>query len=374
MSNPPLYNGGVNTKNNSRRAAKDRGGQSDGSVGSVGSLLGVLACVSLQTATMRRGGLIPWRQEKGEFNHKPLVRDRDRIDRREKGGCWHTATGKQGCGGAVDFVDGVDARDRKDGKDQRLRLDQGQRVAGGAGSRHHQAALVSDRLDSLGFAWVRLVPDIFHQFFWLQGSLRTATMHTGTNGTGRPRMRGAAFGRHEEAFGCPQGGQATNFGRVGSPKCLLMLPCACLYRLFFESFIGVFGVCTRPLWGSARTDREGGAPGARLRWKLRSRMRDFTEEKECQQSGGGCANRGLGFPWALGEVALLRPGTVAVRCKGGLADCHLGGGHWRGWAEWDPWDVCDAHLPSTSRVLPGGHLFLYGLAGGEGSSLVINIF
>src|ERR1700719_3379446 len=49
------------------------------------------------------------------------------------------------------------------------------------------------------------------------------------------------------AFGRPQGGQATNFGRVGSPKCLLMPPCACSYRLFFESFTR--GACARSPWG-----------------------------------------------------------------------------------------------------------------------------
>src|ERR1700692_4109680 len=52
------------------------------------------------------------------------------------------------------------------------------------------------------------------------------------------------------ALGRPLGGQATNFGRVGSPKCLLMPSCTCSYRLFFESFIG--GPCGLPPWGGRR--------------------------------------------------------------------------------------------------------------------------
>ncbi|MDB6065804.1 MAG: hypothetical protein JWR26_2012 [Pedosphaera sp.] len=56
---------------------------------------------------------------------------------------------------------------------------------------------------------------------------------------------------------------------------------------------------------------------ARVRWKL---WRGALQRKtECQQNGGWVARWGLGFSWALGEVKLLRPGTGARRCKGGLA-------------------------------------------------------
>src|ERR1700731_315579 len=68
------------------------------------------------------------------------------------------------------------------------------------------------------------------------------------------------------AFGRPQGGQARNFGRVGSPKCLLMPSCTCSCRLFFESFI---------------------------RGALQRRT-------ECQQSGGCVSRLALGLPWTLG--------------------------------------------------------------------------
>ncbi|MDB6065158.1 MAG: hypothetical protein JWR26_1366 [Pedosphaera sp.] len=114
--------------------------------------------------------------------------------------------GAFGCTWAMDMVD---ARDEKD---QRLRLDHGQRVVWGvparrrsespacgtwrfarlegerlAKRRHHQAALVSDRLSPLGFAWIRLDPlgsawirlrpDISMVFFWC--------LHTATIGRGR---------------------------------------------------------------------------------------------------------------------------------------------------------------------------------------------
>ncbi|MDB6067582.1 MAG: hypothetical protein JWR26_3790 [Pedosphaera sp.] len=67
-------------------------------------------------------------------------------------------------------------------------------------------------------------------------------------GLGHGHLTSVARGGTWAAFGRPLGGHATDFGRVGSPKCLLMLPCTCSYRPFFESFIGVLGVCTRPPW------------------------------------------------------------------------------------------------------------------------------
>ncbi|MDB6068430.1 MAG: hypothetical protein JWR26_4638 [Pedosphaera sp.] len=111
---------------------------------------------------------------------------------------------------------------------------------------------------------------------FFQGCLRTATM--------------GARGGIWAAFGRPQGGQAMNFGRVGSPKCLLMLPCARLYRLFFESFIG--GACARPLYGAER-----GTPGS---------LRTATRHPAYSGATYGEAWGVGGFYGALGRTAVFR--------------------------------------------------------------------
>ncbi|MDB6067286.1 MAG: hypothetical protein JWR26_3494 [Pedosphaera sp.] len=84
------------------------------------------------------------------------------------------------------------------------------------------------RLNTLNHAWSGLITLKTGVFFV---SLRTATVHTAT-----PYCRQARGGIWV-AFGCPQGGQATNFGRIGSPKCLGVPRCTALYRIFFESSI-----------------------------------------------------------------------------------------------------------------------------------------
>ncbi|MDB6067475.1 MAG: hypothetical protein JWR26_3683 [Pedosphaera sp.] len=69
------------------KAARDTGVFAHGHHGDLQQeVTEVLARVSLRAATMQGGGPTIQRQEKGEFNHRPRVRDRERVDRRERAG------------------------------------------------------------------------------------------------------------------------------------------------------------------------------------------------------------------------------------------------------------------------------------------------
>ena len=109
--------------------------------------------------------------------------------RRENGGVctrppWREEAASGGMGGSVamdleDSMDAVDVWDQKDGEDQRderLRLDHGQRLAGGAGWKQRQAAWALGRLRLAEAASGRMRPVEAGYFKGVFLSLRTATV------------------------------------------------------------------------------------------------------------------------------------------------------------------------------------------------------
>ncbi|MDB6063820.1 MAG: hypothetical protein JWR26_28 [Pedosphaera sp.] len=92
-------------------------------------------------------------------------------------------------------------------------------------------------------------------------------------------------------------------------------------------------------------------------WTERTERGNLCTKREFQQSGGGCANWRLGFWRASGEVKLLRPGTVALRCKGACARVLADGHHAHGCF----WARKGRGCPGLSRFglhCPMGHSFL----------------
>ncbi|MDB6066850.1 MAG: hypothetical protein JWR26_3058 [Pedosphaera sp.] len=172
---------------------------------------------------------------RGEFNHRPRVRDRERVEHRETG----MKTGP------------LTARRRSEVP-----------RAGRALCRRKGS-----------FSKAEAAMRIAVWFFAGVGRGQVAAPETGallckgpcgrppsTRGvcTRPPQAQGMARGGTWAAFGWALGDQAANFVRTAPPKCLLMLPCTCSYRLFFESFIGV--LATTDVGGESSptdTDREG---------------------------------------------------------------------------------------------------------------------
>jgi hypothetical protein len=186
MSNPPLYNGGVNTKNNSRRETEadlqepavaqrvphaGRGALHEGAEcqqSGGGWSAGVLSHGCFHTGHRgaraqlgaRSTGLVLWAPKaKCHLTPRPLPQPKRAggegvgllrlvvVTRLE-------AAWALGCAWAMDMVDDmdvvdiVDARGQEDGegsrdqKDRRLRLDQGQRVVWGAPARRRSEAML----------------------------------------------------------------------------------------------------------------------------------------------------------------------------------------------------------------------------------------
>ncbi|MDB6063989.1 MAG: hypothetical protein JWR26_197 [Pedosphaera sp.] len=188
------------------------------------------------------------------FNHKehrPRVRDRDHIDRRERGmETWDLTARRRSEAMAWRFAEGSGVAASPPSLGASTWRFAGESILAGDRAANHSPLIGSIRMYTAPYGYFSCVFSVNAPWAISRigrfGGLQAAII-IGGEARGGPAMRGVAFARHEEAFGWSLGGQASDFGRVGSPKCLLMLPCACSCRLFFESFIG--GACARPPWG-----------------------------------------------------------------------------------------------------------------------------
>ena len=274
-----------------------------------------------------------------------------------------------GYSGTIAGGDQVEHMDSLDARDQRLRLDEDQWVPWGAPARyrseamawrfarleeerlakrrHHQAGLASGRLDSPGFAWIRLGSDVFHQFF---ASLRMGACALPSWEGRQSRM----------LFGQKEAGQSFVFRRLPPPS-------AVFRRIFFTYLFWPWSA-----WCLGTANLGDGF------W-----IGEHRPKSECIAFFGvffsaGCLRTGTATrnPELRGTRALLLWGAGRLCCEVGMG-FFLGVG--RGWVA-APGDgraplqrgVCAR--PPCTRVFAHGHQkgwAGFGIAGGRVSTTLI---
>ncbi|MDB6067244.1 MAG: hypothetical protein JWR26_3452 [Pedosphaera sp.] len=235
------------------------------------------------------------RETRGGFNHRPRVlRDRDHIDHKETGmKTWELHYYRRRAPGA-----------RRRSEVPRVGPRYAQSCAG------HFAGMVEDI--SKGAALCKGK--------WSFRCLRTAT--TARRRSEVPRAgralcrskrsvsKAEARGGIWAAFGWALGGQATNFGRVGSPKCLGVPRGTARCRFFFESFIGVLATTDVGGGFSPQMNTDPACGTGKHRWDclfgMQGARKNFTERPQTPRAGqvhtdglaychdvGGCFHTGF---------------------------------------------------------------------------------